>query len=434
MRFALLVAFSHLRSRQQEAGVSVITLIAIAGVTVGVTAMIMVLAVMEGFEVDLRNKILGSNAHLVVLNYTGNFKDYDAAVEKVEAVSGVDAAAPFVYAEAMLRSAHGSTGVVLKGIDPEKSARVTDVASNITMGPDGAIDEGEREAQQAVLTTLHEPPRGMFQASDDTDALPGIVLGNELADQLWVGVGDRVHIINPVGGGIGPLGMPTPDVKPFRVAGVFESGMYEYDTKWTYVTIPDAQTFLKIGPVVNGVEARVSDIDGVDPIAVDVEASLEYPFHVRHWKNLNRNLFSALKLEKIVMGIILSLITVVAGMNIVGTLILVVLTRTREISILRAMGASAGQVRMVFMLEGLIVGIVGTLLGTALGLLGCVGLRNYEFPLDTDVYYLDTLPVVIEPATISVVVVVAIAISFLCTIYPTTVAARVDPVEGLRYE
>ena len=432
MRFALLVALSHLRSRQSETGVSVITLIAIAGVTVGVTAMIMVLAVMEGFELDLRDKILGSNAHLVVLNYTGNFDEYEQAVETVEAIEGIAAAAPFVYSEAMIRSSHGSTGVVLKGIDPVKSGTVTDVMSNIKLGPDGPLTEDADRLN--VLNTLSQPPRGMFQEADDTDELPGILLGNELADQLWVGVGDRVHIINPVGGGIGPLGMPTPDVKPFRVAGIFESGMYEYDTKWTYVTIPDAQTFLKIGEVVNGIEAKVDDIDGVDPIALEVEEALDYPFNVRHWKNLNRNLFAALKLEKIVMGIILSLITVVAGMNIVGTLILVVLTRTREISILRAMGASAGQIRLVFMLEGLLVGVVGTIFGTALGLLGCAGLRRYEFPLDTDVYYLDTLPVVVEPLTVLVVVATAIAISFLCTIYPTTVAARVDPVEGLRYE
>ena len=432
MRFALLVALSHLRSRQSESGVSVITMIAIAGVTVGVTAMIMVLAVMEGFELDLRDKILGSNAHLVVLNYTGNFSDYAEAVETIEGVEGITAAAPFVYSEAMIRSSHGSTGVVLKGIDALRSGGVTDVVDNIKLGAAGPLTTAaEREA---VLATLSEPPRGMFQDADDLDTLPGILLGNELADQLWVGVGDRVHIINPVGGGVGPLGMPTPDVKPFRVAGVFESGMYEYDTKWTYVTIPDAQTFLKLGEVVNGIEARVDDIDGVDPIALEVEEALDYPFNVRHWKNLNRNLFAALKLEKIVMGIILSLITVVAGMNIVGTLILMVLTRTREISIFRAMGCSAGQIRTIFMAEGLLVGLVGTLLGTLLGLLGCAGLRRYEFPLDTDVYYLDTLPVVVEPLTVLVVMGTAIAISFFCTLYPTTVAARVNPVEGLRYE
>ncbi|MDG1484381.1 MAG: ABC transporter permease [Myxococcota bacterium] len=432
MRFALLVALSHLRSRQSESGVSVITLIAIAGVTVGVTAMIMVLAVMEGFELDLRDKILGSNAHLVVLNYTGNFSDYTSAVEAIEGVEGITAAAPFVYSEAMIRSSHGSTGVVLKGIDPLRSGGVTDVVDNIKLGADGPLTTVEE--REAVLATLSDPPRGMFQDADDLDTLPGILLGNELSDQLWVGVGDRVHIINPVGGGVGPLGMPTPDVKPFRVAGVFESGMYEYDTKWTYITIPDAQTFLKLGEVVNGIEARVDDIDGVDPIALEVEEALEYPFNVRHWKNLNRNLFAALKLEKIVMGIILSLITVVAGMNIVGTLILMVLTRTREISIFRAMGCSAGQIRTIFMAEGLLVGLVGTLLGTVLGLLGCAGLRRYEFPLDTDVYYLDTLPVVVEPLTVLVVMGTAVAISFFCTLYPTTVAARVNPVEGLRYE
>ncbi|MEL6342749.1 MAG: ABC transporter permease [Myxococcota bacterium] len=409
-----------------------ITIIAIAGVVVGVTAMIMVLAVMEGFEADLRDKILGSNAHLVVLNYNGNFPDYDARADELETVDGVVAAAPFVYSEAMLRSSHASTGVVLKGIDPERSGAVTDVAANLVAGPEGELEtDGARDA---LLETLHTPPRGMFQSEDDTDELPGIILGRDLADQLWVGVGDRIHVINPIGGGKGPMGMPIPDVKPFRVAGIFKSGMYEYDTKWTYVTIEDAQAFLKLGDVATGLEAKVDDIDGVDPIALDSEAMLQYPFHTRHWKNLNSNLFAALKLEKVVMGIILSLITVVAGMNIVGTLILVVLTRTREISILRAMGASNRQIRLLFMLEGLIVGVVGTAIGTLLGLTGCLALREYRFPLDTDVYFLDTLPVVIEPMNIVVVVLVAIAISFLCTLYPSTVAAGVDPVEGLRYE
>ncbi len=432
MRFALLVALSHLRSRKHEAGVSAITLISILGVMVGVTALIMVLAVMEGFEIDLRDKILGSNAHLVVLQLGGQFQDYDQVAEQVAAVDGVEAAAPFVYTEVMIRSEWGTAGVVLKGIDPDKTGAVTDIQKNLKVGPAGQLDtETER---REVLSKLSDPDIGIAQDHDDTDKLPGIIVGEELADSLKVYPGDRVHVINPVGGGIGPMGMPVPRVQPFRVAGVFYSGMYEYDTKWTYVTIPDAQSFLQQGAVATGIEARVVDPDAVDPVSVQVEDALGGAFYVRHWKNLNRQLFAALKLEKYVMGLILSLIVMVASLNIVGSLILVVVTRSREISILRAMGASKGAIRLVFMLEGLIIGVIGTIVGTALGLVGCAGLDRYRFPLDTDVYYLDTLPVVVEPYTVVVVAVSAVLICFLATLYPATIAARVDPVEGLRYE
>ncbi len=429
--FCVTVAGSHLRSRKHEAGVSAITAVSIAGVTIGVTALIMVLAVMEGFEIDLRDKILGSNSHVVVLNYGGTFGAYSDAAEKVQAVEGVSAAAPFVYSEAMIRSAWGTSGVIIKGIDPATSGAVVDVVDNLIVGPEGPVDDEEDKA--AALQALQAPDE-VPEGADDNAKLPGIIIGQELADQLKVYPGDAVHVINPVGGGIGPMGVPTPKVQPFAVRGIFYSGMYEYDTKWTYVSIPDSQKFLQIGETATGIEARVTDLDGVEPIAEAVQESLGYPFYVRHWKNLNKNLFSALKLEKIVMGLILSLIVMVASLNIVGSLILVVVTRSREIAILRAMGASAGSVRFIFMLEGVLIGVVGTLVGTVLGLLGCEGLKRYEFPLDTDVYYLDTLPVVVEPATVVVVAVSAVAIAFVATLYPARVASEVDPVEGLRYE
>lgn len=433
LRFAWTIAASHLRSRRSERGISAITFISILGVTVGVMALIIVLSVMAGFEIDMRDKILGSNAHIVVLNYSGAISGGEEASSRVEEVPGVVAAAPFVYTEMMLRSPFGTSGIILKGMDPERTWRVTELLKSLQLGPDGLLETDEQKL--TVLRQLPHPPPIVTQDTKDTEELPGMLLGRELADALKVYVGDKVHVINPVGSETsGPFGVPTPKVKAFRVTGIFYTGMYEYDAKWAYVDNGDASAFLGMEGMVTGLEIRVRDIYAVGDISLAIEEKLSYPYYTRHWKNLNLKLFSALKLEKIVMGLILSLIVMVASLNIVGTLILVVLTRGREIAILRAMGASATAVRAVFMLEGVVIGIVGTFLGTALGLAGCWVLDRYPFPLDSDVYYLDSLPVVVEPLTIAFVMYTAVMICFYATIYPATQAARLDPVEGLRYE
>lgn len=431
MRFALFIALSHLRGKAERV-VSALTAISMAGVTIGVMALTIVLSVMAGFETDLRDKILGSNAHVVILRYSSGIEEWPAAVEKVQAVEGVTGVAPFIYTEMMIKSEHGNgEGIILKGIDPVLVGDVVDLRKNIVSGPEGT-PEGP-EAQQAILESLHNPPPGPLASDEDkAEELPGILVGEELAHSLKVFVGDVVHIINPVGRGIGPLGMPMPDVKRFRIAGIYYSGMYEYDTKWTYVAIEDAQEFLKMGEMVTGLEVTVDDIYGVDPIAMAIEDALAYPFYTRHWQNLNRNLFDALKLEKVVMGLILSLIVAVASLNIAGMMIVLVVTRSREIAIMKAMGASNQQVRMVFMAEGLIIGLFGCVVGTTLGVAGSLLLDAYGFPLDTDVYYLDSLPVELSIPTVLVVNFGALLICFLATLYPASRAAGLEPVEGLR--
>ncbi|MBN1335938.1 MAG: ABC transporter permease [Deltaproteobacteria bacterium] len=434
LAFAWRVALSHLRARRQRHGISAIALVSVVGVIVGVMALVIVLSVMAGFEADMREKILGSNAHIVVLPYGGTLHDPIQVVEEIQQVPGVTAAAPFLYTEMMLRSRYASAGVVLKGFDPVLTPFATDLLENLTVGPEGGLED--MDTKRALLARISSPPRALGQDEADNEDVPGVILGSELADSLHVYPGDKIHVINPVGTGeSGPFGMPIPKVLAVRVAGLFYTGMFEYDAKWCYISNDDLRGFLGLPPgSVHGLEVRVADPYAAGEIALDIESRLAYPYYTRHWKNMNQKLFSALKLEKIVMGLILSLIVLVAGLNIVGSLVLVVLTRGREIAILRAMGASAPAVALTFMLEGVVIGVVGTLVGTLLGLLGCLGLDRYRFPLDIDVYYLDSLPVVVEPATVLLVMYTAMFTCFVATLYPARRAARLDPVEGLRYE
>lgn len=422
------LAMGHLRAKK-HAFVSIVSLFAISGVTIGLAALNIVIAVMTGFELDLRDKILGSNAHVVVLRYGGPVLDPAETVAAVERVEGVEAAAPFVYSEMIVRSAWQSSGVILKGIDPETTWRVTALRDDLVYGPTGELQTAEERHKVFTAMAGTFPGRG-----PDDEALPGIIIGRELMDQLQVGPGDRVQLINPLGGGGGLLGMPSPTIRNVRVAGVFYSGMYEYDTKWTYIANDVAQDFLKLGDKVSGIEVKAVDVDAARDVAVAVEAAIGYPHYARPWQSLNAALFEALELEKIVMGLILSLIVVVAGLLVVTTLIMMVITKGRQIAILKAIGASSASILRIFMMEGLVIGVTGLVLGTLIGYLGCIGLDRYEFPIETDVYYLSSLPVVILPSNFMVTGLATLAVCFLATLYPAWEAARLNPVDGLRYE
>ncbi|RMF87054.1 MAG: lipoprotein-releasing ABC transporter permease subunit [Nitrospinota bacterium] len=406
MPYELEISLRYLQSKRKQMFISLITWISIGGVTVGVMTLIIVLAVMSGFEKDLRGKILGTNSHVVVLEH-GNkgMARYQEVQKQVEQVPHVVAVTPFIYSQVMLTSESNVSGVVIRGIDPQQEGKVTDLVRNLRAG---SLDRLEGEK-------------------------PGILLGKELAKVLQAFIGQEITVVSPLGRST-PVGM-VPHMKKFRVAGIFDTGMFEYDYNLAYIALSEAQKFFRLGDRVTGLEVKIDDIYRAREVARAIEARLGYPYWTRDWMEMNRNLFSALKLEKITMFIILVLIVLVAAFNIVSTLIMMVMEKNRDIAILKSMGATRQSIMKIFMAEGLIIGVTGTLLGIGGGYLVCRLLEKYQFiKLPSDVYYLDRLPVNMQGLDFLLVSLAAILISFLATLYPAWNASRLNPVEVLRYE
>ncbi len=414
MSYELFIGLRYLKAKRKQTFVSLITLISIAGVMIGVTALIVVIAVMNGFKEDLRDKILGVTSHVVISRFDGNISKYQEVRAKVGEVSGVNAATPFIYTQVMISSRKAISGAVLRGIEPKTASKVINLPKNMRAG---SLEELEAENK----------PEGMRST-------PGIILGNELARNIGALRGDPVTVISPLGR-LTPLGR-VPRSQTFRVAGIFDSGMYEYDSTIAYVSLWAAQRFLGIGDRVTGIEVRVDDIYAADRVARAIGKALDgYPYWSRDWMRMNKNLFSALKLEKIVMFIILTLIILVAAFNIVGTLIMVVIEKTRDIAILKSMGATRRSIMKIFMIEGAVIGLVGTLLGLLGGYTICKLLATYKFiELPSDVYYISTLPVQMNPLDVALIALAAIVITLAASVYPAWQASRFDPAEAIRYE
>jgi lipoprotein-releasing system permease protein len=425
MPYELFISLRYLKAKRKSAFISIITLISTAGVALGVMALIIVLAVMTGFEEDLKEKILGTNAHVVVLKTGGGIDRYQELQAKLKGYDGVVAATPFIYNQVMLTAGKNVSGVVLRGIDPVTDRQVTNLYKAVVEGSLGDLSPRSPAAPRA----------------EADQPLPGIVIGKELARNLNLFVGDPVNVVSPLGN-ITPLGM-VPKLKQFRVAGIFNTGMFEYDTTLAYVALPEAQTFLGLGETVTGIQLKVADVYKTGELARRINRDLGIKYYARDWMQMNKNILFALKTEKTVMFIILTLIVLVAAFGIASTLFMVVMEKTKDIAILKSMGATGRSIMKIFIFEGLIIGLFGTAIGVLGGLLVSLNLekivalvqRLTGFELfSKDVYYLDHFPSQVVPTDVLLISVTAIAISFVATLYPSWQAGRLLPAEAIRYE
>ena len=396
----------YLRSKQKQAFISFTTFLSVAGVTVGVMALIVVIAVMAGFESDLKSRILNVDAHITLQRHMSPFTDYRKVDEMIEKTPGVESATPFIETQAML-SASGNSAAIIKGVDLQSVGRVIKYLKT-----DSLIEHSKMRQK-------------------DQNSKPGIVLGKGLADYLGVVVGDSVQLISPRGI-LTPIGH-VPAMRQFQVVGLFESGMYEYDRSLGFISLQDAQSLLRMRDEVNGIEIRVKNVDQAGSIREELIKTLGFPYWAKDWMQKNHNLFAAMKLEKTVMFIILVLIVLVAAFNIASTLYMMVMEKKKDIAILRAMGATDKQIRRIFVFKGMVIGLIGTILGGSLGLILCSLLSHYRFiELPSDVYFVSTLPVQLQAFDVIRISLAALIICFVATLYPARQASRLNPAEAIR--
>src|SRR5215208_2098907 len=406
MPFELHIAWRYLLARRKQAFISLISLISMLGGAVGVTALVIALALMTGLQGELRDRILGSSAHVYVWKQ-GGITDYHAEATRLRAVPGVTGAAPAILGKALLRTGRGDAFITFKGIDPSLEGSVTDLARSVEHGSLKAL-------------------------AGAGDGPPGILIGADLSNQVGAALGDDVTLTTPEGT-LSPMGL-IPRSRRFKVVGIFKLGLYEFDSAYGFVSLETAGAILgKSQPDL--LELRVADIYRAPAVADRITADLGDQYLTQDWADMNRSLFSALSLEKMAISITIGLIVMVAALNIIASLVLLVMEKSRDIAILKTMGASSRSIMTIFMLQGLIIGLAGTTAGATLGYTLAYLLDRYRLiRIPTDVYQVSHVPFTVLPWDFAVVIASAIVICFVATLYPSRQAARLDPVQALRFE
>lgn len=415
MKYELFIGLRYLQARRRETFISLITVISVLGVMIGVMTLNVVMAVMSGFEETLRDRLLGINAHIAIVRSGEPMQDYEKVVEQVKSEDAVVAASPTIYGQVMLTAGSRVSGVVVRGVDPDRVNDVVNVQSFL------------KEGSLAALETQHP-----VAVEDRTVLLPGIILGERLANQLGVFQGSAVQVVSP-------LGSPTaigviPKVRRFVVAGVLRTGMSEIDSTLVFMGLAEAQKFFELPGAVTSIELRVRDVNQSREVAERLQRQLGFPYFAEDWTRLWPNLFSALELEKTVYFLVLLLMVLIGAFNIVSTLVMVVMEKKKDVAILRSMGATQQSIRRIFLLKGCLIGIVGTISGVILGLLVCGLISQYQFKLPDGVFLISTVPVRIYMSNFVLVACASFVVCLLASIYPARQAAKLDPVEIIRYE
>ncbi len=406
MNFQTKVALHYLKPKGNSF-ISLLSFISIAGIAIGVMALIVVISVMNGFDHALEEKIVGIESQVIVLNYGGLIPDYRQIAKKISKVKGVKDVAPFIYTDVMLSSDTTSAGSVLRGVDTESESKATNLGKYIIKGSLQSLNKNKYNE---------------------------IILGKVLAQRLGVEIGSKISVISPQGE-ITPFGI-MPKSETFIVGGIMNSGMYTYDSTFSFISLRNAQNFIGLSHnEVTGMEVELYNINNAMPVAAAIDKTLHSPYYALSWEQLNKNLFAALKLEKLTMFVILSLIVLVAAFNIISTLIMVVMEKRKDIAILKSIGASSKNIMQIFIIQGVVIGLIGTFIGLSAGfLISYIEEVYHIIKLPSSVYYITDLPVRMTVDEFIVIGVSALLLSFIATIYPSYKASKIDPAEGVRYE